>query len=164
MDKVSTLGEVRTTNEVRTLEDVDIILGDPASHHPLSEWRLSLLSQGIHNYRSACSGVDGVNMGVQVLDLLSGVLLDDRDSEETGLRSRLLRGLGDRCRLTLARSRAWLVLTIGRALLPKGLCLAIQWLNIVSIYVSALKRKSLPEQNFTHKYEIEFTWKFVSTV
>ncbi|GFS31313.1 hypothetical protein Acr_00g0016770 [Actinidia rufa] len=43
--------------------------GDSGSHHLVSERRLSLLNQGIHGYWSACSGVDGVDTGVQVLDL-----------------------------------------------------------------------------------------------
>ncbi|GFY91166.1 hypothetical protein Acr_07g0013620 [Actinidia rufa] len=45
--------------------------GDLGSHHPFSEWRLSLLNHGIQGYRSARSGVDGVNTGIQVPDLLS---------------------------------------------------------------------------------------------
>ncbi|GFZ12752.1 hypothetical protein Acr_23g0011370 [Actinidia rufa] len=53
--------------------------GDPGSRHPFSKRRLSLLNQGIHGYQRVCSGVDGVNTGVQVPDLLS-VSLDDRDS------------------------------------------------------------------------------------
>ncbi|GFY95607.1 hypothetical protein Acr_10g0009920 [Actinidia rufa] len=46
--------------------------GDLGSHHPFSERRLNLFNQGIRDYRSACSGVNGVDTGVQVPDLLSG--------------------------------------------------------------------------------------------
>ncbi|GFZ15008.1 hypothetical protein Acr_24g0011980 [Actinidia rufa] len=79
--------------------------GDSGSHHPFSEWRLNLLNQGIHDYRSACSGVDGIDTGIQVPNL-SSVLLDDRDSvQEKELFS--LQGWGLGVRRRLARLVLW---------------------------------------------------------